>query len=141
MGRYCTHRPVLAMVISPIVPMLLLSGCIAPRYLRPDVPIPPMYRGDTAAPGVPGANASLGDLRWQDLIHDEELSKLIQEALSKNFDAQIAAARVLEARAQLTVARSARFPSINAQTGYNNLRTAQSGSIPLPPGYQAESDY
>jgi multidrug efflux system outer membrane protein len=62
----------------------------------------------------------MGELKWHDLIHDEELSKLIQEALAHNFDAQIAAARVLEARAQLTVSRSAQFPSLDAQAGYSN---------------------
>jgi multidrug efflux system outer membrane protein len=56
------------------------------------------------------------------MIHDEELSKLIQEALAHNFDVQIAAARVLQARAQLTVARSALFPLVNAQGNYSNSR-------------------
>lgn len=125
---------------------LLLGGCAGPRYRRPDVAVPPSYRGDVLAPGAPGVankaeTGSLGELQWQDLIRDEELSKLIQEALSNNFDAQIAAARVLEARAQFTVARSARFPSVGAQGSYNNLRIAENGSSHLPPGAQADIDY
>src|ERR1035438_10880023 len=81
-------RPVLAIIVSLVIPMLLLSGCIVPRYRRPDVSVPPSYRGDAQAPGVPGAadngkTGSLGELRWQDLIHDEELSKLIREALAQ----------------------------------------------------------
>lgn len=120
---------------------LLLGGCAGSRYRRPDVPVPPSYRGDAPAPGVPGEAGTLGELKWQDLIRDEELSKLIQEALSNNFDAQIAAARVLEARAQLTVARSARLPSADAQGGYNNLRIAENGSTHLPAGVQADMDY
>jgi outer membrane protein, multidrug efflux system len=97
---------------------LLLGGCTGPRYVRPAVPVPPAYRGDASNAGSP----SLGELRWQDLIHDEELSNLIQEALVRNFDVQIAATRVLEARAQFMVARSARLPSVDAQAGYSNLR-------------------
>ena len=122
---------------------LLLGGCAGPRYRRPDLPVPPSYRGDAPAPGVPGAaeTGGFGELRWQDLIRDEELSKLIREALSNNFDAQIAAARVLEARAQLTVSRSARLPSVEAQGGYNNFRTAENGSAHLPPDARADSDY
>jgi NodT family efflux transporter outer membrane factor (OMF) lipoprotein len=129
------------LMTSVLSAALLLGGCISPRYQQPDVPVPPSYRGDTVVSSVPGETGSLGELRWQDLIRDEELSKLIQEALDHNFDAQIAAARVLEARAQLTVARSGRFPSVAAQAGYNNLRTAEGGSVPLPPGYPQDSDY
>ena len=69
-------------------------------------------------------SASFGELRWKDLIRDEELSKLIEEAIAQNFDVQIAAARVLEARAQLKVTRSARFPSVDALASYNNSRMA-----------------
>jgi len=110
-----------------LILVLLLGGCAGPRYARPDVPVPPAYRGDApepsaAKPADDGRPQSFGELRWQDLIHDEELSKLIQEALAHNFDVQIAAARVLEARAQFTVTRSARFPSVDAQGSYSNFR-------------------
>jgi NodT family efflux transporter outer membrane factor (OMF) lipoprotein len=122
---------------------LLLGGCAGSRYQRPDVAVPPAYRGDVQAPGVAkeSETSSIGELRWQDLIRDEELSKLIQEALANNFDAQLAAARVLEARAQLTVSRSARVPSVDAQASYNNLRIAENGSAHLPEGAHADSDY
>jgi multidrug efflux system outer membrane protein len=134
MARYLIHRPAIA--LSEAIPAigvfmaLLLGGCAGPRYLRPDVPVPPSYRGDAMAPGVPdaanrGEPGSLGELRWQDLIRDEELSRLIQEALDHNLDVQIAAARVLEARAQLSVSRSARLPSVNALGSYNNLRATE----------------
>ncbi len=115
---------------------LLLSGCISAHYRRPDVPVPPNYRGETA-----GASGSLGELRWQDLIRDERLNELIREALANNYDVRIAAARVLEAGARVGEARSQRWPSVDAQASYNNLRTAQNGSSPLPAGYPTESDF
>jgi multidrug efflux system outer membrane protein len=114
------HRPVLT--ASALCAALLAGGCASPRYARPDVSIPPGYRADSAAGN--GATASLGELRWQDLLRDEELAKLIEEALANNFDVQIAAARVLEARAQLSIARSARLPAIDSQAGYTNERLA-----------------
>jgi len=113
--------------IAAALGALLLGGCASPRYVRPDVPVPPAYRGDTNESGVASTvshseAATLGELRWQDLIRDEELSKLIREAISHNLDAQMAAERVLEARAQFKVSRSALFPSVDALVGYNNSR-------------------
>ena len=131
MARHSTCRPatVLALTIraAALSVALLMAGCAGPRYVRPDVPVPPAYRGDGQAPSGPetgnnSAPRSFGELRWQDLIRDEQLSGLIQEALAHNFDVQIAAARVLEARAQLTATRSARFPSVSTQAGYSNFR-------------------
>jgi outer membrane protein, multidrug efflux system len=103
----------------------LVCGC-AGRYQRPDVAAPPAFRGDSltsaAVSAEPGSPASFGELRWGDLIRDEELSKLIREALDRNFDVRIAAARVLEAQAQFRLARSSRFPSGDAGLTYNRFR-------------------
>jgi multidrug efflux system outer membrane protein len=125
------------MVLIPVA--VVLGGCMRPHYQRPAVSIPPGYRGNAAGP--PGDSASLGEMRWQDLIRDERLNELIREALANNYDVRIAAARVLEARSQVMVARSTRFPSVDAQAGYTNLRTAREGSTPLPEGYPAESGF
>ncbi len=129
MTRYLTDRPAIALsqVILAVVLSIALGGCSGIRYQRPEIPVPPGYRGDTIAPGAAngGEPGSLGELRWQDLIQDEELSRLIQEALGHNLDVQIAAARVLEAMAQLSVSRSARQPSVNALGSYNNLRATE----------------
>jgi multidrug efflux system outer membrane protein len=102
---------------------LMLAGCAGPRYARPTVATPPSYRGDTAAAG--SEHNDFGELSWRDMVRDQELTKLIAEALAHNFDAQLAAARVLEARAQFAGARSARLPSLDAQAGYNNSRLTQ----------------
>lgn len=107
--------------IAGLSAAVLLAGCATgPRYRRPDVPSPPAYRGGEQALAASGA--SLGELRWQDLVRDEELSRLIEEALAHNFDARIAAARVLEARAMLGVSQAARLPALDASLTYNNSR-------------------
>jgi multidrug efflux system outer membrane protein len=69
------------------------------------------------------AAVASANLKWRDLIQDEELTPLIEEALARNFDARIAAARVLEAQARATAARAAYLPAADAQTGYINTRT------------------
>lgn len=109
--------------------LFVLGGCAGARYERPIVPIPPAYREDNPESGRANRTTeSLGELRWQDLIHDEALSGLIQEAIADNFDVQAAASRVLQASAQLTIARSALFPLVNAQGSYNNSRFLQLNS-------------
>lgn len=112
------HRALAIGLSSALSATLLLGGCTGARYRRPDVPVPPSYRGEDLAPGSSGAanhiaQGSFGELRWQELIRDEELSSLIREALAHNLDVQLAAARVLEARAQLALTRADRFPSID----------------------------
>ena len=117
---------------------LLLSGCIQPHYRRPEVPTP-AFRGQS--PGDTGADGSLGELRWQDLIRDERLNELIGEALENNHDVKIAMARVLEARAQVGEARSRQFPGADAQVSYNNVGMSRDGSMMLPDGLPAQSTY
>jgi NodT family efflux transporter outer membrane factor (OMF) lipoprotein len=118
-GRAAASR--LHLIVAGAGFAVLLSGCPSVRYTRPEVAPPPSFRGvppTTAA----AAATTFGELRWQDLIADEELARLIHEALVQNFDVQIAVARVLEAQAQFASSRSARFPSADALAGYNNLR-------------------
>jgi multidrug efflux system outer membrane protein len=91
---------------------LLLAGCtVGPDYRRPDVAVPPDFRG--RADGPPSAE-SLGDLAWWRLFQDEVLQSLIRTALAENYDLRIAAARVLDARAQVTATRSFQFPDVSA---------------------------
>ena len=96
--------------LSLIAPVLLLSACaLGPDYKRPEVNAPPDYRSAM----TPSTDPSLGDLGWWQLYPDETLQGLIREALTNNYDVRVAAARVLDARAQATIARSFQFPEVN----------------------------
>src|SRR4030095_16284882 len=89
---------------------LCLGACtVGPDYRRPAVPTPDSFRGQPA--GEP--RLSLGDLAWWRLFEDEVLHQLIQEALFENYDLRVAAARILEARAQVTITRSFQFPELH----------------------------
>jgi outer membrane protein, multidrug efflux system len=90
---------------------LVLGACtVGPDYRRPAVPTAATFRGQTDAELV----QSLGDLTWWQIFEDEALQQLIREALRENYDLRIAAARILEARAQVTISRSFQFPEVNA---------------------------
>jgi multidrug efflux system outer membrane protein len=103
---------------------LALAGCaVGPNYKRPAVDAPPTFRG--APDGTPTAT-SFGDQKWPDVFQDPQLQKLIRTALQKNYDVRIAATRILQAQAQVTITHSDELPSAAALAGANNTRTAQS---------------
>ncbi len=132
---------------------LLLSGCtVGPKYKRPTIDAPTVYRGAEASgntqtsetphdlngtplPGqanTPASTAiSLGDEKWWEVFGDPELQNLIRAALKQNYDVGIAAERVMEAQAQVGITRSQEFPLINAAGGYNAQRypSAQFGGL------------
>ncbi|HEU0004958.1 MAG TPA: efflux transporter outer membrane subunit [Terriglobia bacterium] len=96
---------------------LLSVGCaVGPNYKRPDYPVPPTHRSDTALPATAPTAAvpTLADMKWFDLFRDEKLQELIRIALKDNYDIRIAAQRVLAAQAFVTVEKSALYPSVDA---------------------------
>jgi outer membrane protein, multidrug efflux system len=114
-------------IISTLVAAALLGGCaLGPNYTRPQVANPDTFRGQTTAEA-----ASFADAPWWEAFRDPALQALIAEALRSNYDAAIAAARVQEARANVSVARSERFPSLDygASAGRSRLPL---GGLNLP---------
>lgn len=101
---------------------LAVAGCtLGPDYKRPELPVPPAFRG--LGPENPAAIGSIGDLRWWDLFEDEALKSLIRRAVEGNYDVRVAASRILDARAQVTVARSFQFPEARASGSAQYTRT------------------
>lgn len=101
-------------IIVMIMAILFTSCMVGPDYKRPQVPMPQTYRGETHEEFLKDGIKSFGDLSWWEVFKDKELQGLIHTALENNYDVQIAAARVLEARAQLGITRSFLFPELNA---------------------------
>lgn len=93
--------------------VIFISGCnVGPKYVRPQVTAPPVYRGADEAAVSSEAQNSLGDQQWTAVFHEPELQDLIRTALANNYDLRIAAQHVLEASAQVRVTRSQQFPQI-----------------------------
>jgi multidrug efflux system outer membrane protein len=72
----------------------------------------------------------LGDEEWAKVFQDQELQGLIRAALQNNYDVRIAAARVLEARAQLGITRADQFPTLSG--GGNITSQRDSATDPIP---------
>ncbi len=124
-----------ARFVSALLVATLLSGCaIGPNYKRPAVAQPGTFRGQAAAEA-----ASFADAPWWEAFQDPTLKALIQEALRNNYDAAIAAARVQEARANLGVARSDLFPSLDYNAAAGRARLPL-GGLNLPNGTDHRTD-
>jgi multidrug efflux system outer membrane protein len=112
---------------SIVAASLLAPACLTgPNYQRPPAGAPDAFRGADAAAG-----ASLADERWSALFQDEVLQTLIRTALEHNDDIRTAAARILEAQAQLGVTRADQFPTVTA--GVSVLGERPSVALGFPP--------
>src|SRR6476469_3345648 len=90
----------------------MLAGCaVGPNYKRPQVGVPANFRAPAPLP-EPQA-ASLADLKWFEVFHDEALQSLIRVALEQNYDLRDAVTRVEQARANLGITRSNQFPQVD----------------------------
>ena len=124
-----------------LLAMTGLIGCaVGPNYKRPAVNVPIIYRGTTADSSASPetktqnkteqATASLGDEKWWQVFQDRELQGLIRTALKNNYDVRIAAARVLQAQAQLGITRADQLPSVSVGGNITSIQNPRLGPIP-----------
>jgi outer membrane protein, multidrug efflux system len=105
------------------------SSCmVGPNYKRPAAAEPTMFRGASSDQAVKPEVTSFGDQKWWDVFQDDALQALIQSALQQNYDVRIAAARILQARALLGIARADQLPEVNASaSAFNDRQPAAAG--------------
>src|ERR1700689_2162913 len=90
--------------------LVLEAGCMmGPKYKRPIADDPQEYRAP--APQQAAQASSLGNEQWWQVYQDPVLTQLIHTAIAQNYDVRIAAARVLEAQAQVGITRANQLPS------------------------------
>jgi len=103
----------------------LLSGClVGPRYQRPVVTAPPVFRGQEGE----AQKASIADLPWWQIFQDETLRGLIKTAVANNNDLRMAAARVEQARQFAAQARSEYSPGVGYEAGISGGKNESLGN-------------
>ena len=113
--------------------LVLEAGCMmGPKYKRPTVDVPQQYRAP--APEQAAQASSLGNEQWWQVYQDPVLTQLIHTALAQNYDVRIAAARVLEAQAQVGITRANQLPSANVGADVFSQQNAK--VTKLFPAYQ-----
>lgn len=103
-----------------VLSLLITTGCtLGPKYKRPPVAVPDTFR--SSAPEATPTSQSLGYEKWWTVFQDPQLQALIREALVRNYDVRIAAARMLQAQAFLGITRADQFPTVfGGASAYNN---------------------
>jgi NodT family efflux transporter outer membrane factor (OMF) lipoprotein len=109
-----THRFVLALLA------LAATGCVGPRYEKPDVATPPAYKELTPAQyqdtdgwkvAQPKDNALHG--KWWQLFNDPQLNALEDQVDPSNQNVAAAFASLMAARAVVKEARSQYYPTLS----------------------------
>ena len=95
--------------------VMFLSSCkVGPDFKRPDSHVAQHWIEDSGAAtsGVPGADAA-----WWKVFDDSTLDELIDTAHRSNLSLQVAAARIMQAQAQLNVEIGQLFPQQQVLVG------------------------
>ncbi|WP_034158817.1 efflux transporter outer membrane subunit [Sphingomonas sp. ERG5] len=102
-----------------------LSACtsMAPKYARPDAPVPASWPiGDAY---LRQSEATLPSVSYRDIFRDDRLQRIIEQALVNNRDLRVAAANIVAARAQYRIQRADLLPQVNASA---SVTRADSGT-------------
>jgi multidrug efflux system outer membrane protein len=122
-----------ALLVGIVAALGLMTGClVGPKYQRPAVDVPQEYRAP--APQQAAQASSLGNEQWWQVYQDPVLTQLIHTAIAQNYDVRIAAARVLEAQAQVGITRANQLPS--ASVGADVFSEQNAKVTRLFPPYQ-----
>ena len=111
--------------------VLTLAACdMAPKYVRPALPVPQESPQGSAYPAGPGQAIVPADTAWKDFFVDPRLTRVIETSLANNRDLRIALANVEQARAQYRVQRANIFPRVtaNGSATYQDTPFSQVGT-------------
>jgi multidrug efflux system outer membrane protein len=101
---------------APLVMLALLAGCsMAPKYVQPELPVPPSWPAGDAH--LAQSEAALPVMTYREVFADPRLVKVIEQALTNNRNLRVAAANIDAARAQFRIQRAGQLPLIGAGAG------------------------
>ena len=101
---------------------LLMSACtMAPKYQRPDMPVPTEYHKGA---GLFGPAAP--ELGWKHFFTDPSVQRLIELSLANNRDLRLAMLNIEKTRGQYRIQRADLLPTVNAAAESSNQRIPSS---------------
>ena len=96
--------------------LLLFSSCtMAPKYMRPDAPIPNTYGA-----GASGAGGALP--AWKEFVRDVPMQRVVELALQNNRDLRISMLNIEKTRNMYRIQRADLLPTIAGGASASNQR-------------------
>lgn len=112
-------------VLLGVVLSIGLTSCnITKSYKTPEVNMDNMFRDINTTD-----TTTIANIPWMDYFKDSTLQSLIDECLSNNYDLKIAAARLEQAGASLSIAKAAYYPTVALAGQVKHSRTSKNGDV------------
>jgi HAE1 family hydrophobic/amphiphilic exporter-1 len=121
-----TLKPAAALTVLALVMMVGLGSCkVSKDVTTPAAPLPVQFRNEASAgsgadsAGSVAATAgtdttSIGNLPWKSFFADADLQQLIDSAIVRNYDMQVALENIKSARLVLGQAKLGYYPDVTA---------------------------
>ena len=131
-------KPTMKFALKPLQQSVLLglltlsmTGCqvLGEFYSRPEPQLPAKY--DTAGAGEQSAEQQLALRQWWTLFNDSQLNQLVETALVKNNNVQVAVARIEEADAQAREIGANLLPNVELNGSGLRNRVTEAGVFPV----------
>lgn len=99
--------------------LLVLSACtVGPKYQVPEMEVPCEWH---SLPPPHMTCVSSEDVVWWKQLQDPLLNELIERAADQNLDLQIAAIRVIQARAEANAKKADLYPRVDGSFNYDHV--------------------
>jgi multidrug efflux system outer membrane protein len=141
MRRWVSQRPVfsrrvprLAAAAAATLLTLPLTGCfLRDESIPAGIEMPKAYRA-----GPRHADAALPSVVWWRGFGSRELTALIEEALTSNFDVAVAVAKIVQADANARIAGAALLPVVDLNGSAQRARSSQTSGSSSSSGGRSE---
>ncbi|WP_236176818.1 efflux transporter outer membrane subunit [Pseudomonas qingdaonensis] len=119
-----------AQATSPLLlgATLTLGACsLGPDFEAPRSTAPSAWPTLQDKAGLSQPEATPLQARWWEQFNDAQLSSLVQRAVERNLDLQVATARLMQSRAVRSSIASEQYPSVDLNGNYSRARNSEDG--------------
>ena len=108
-------KPAPALTVLALVMLVGLGSCkVSKDVATPAAPVPVQFRNEATVGATGTDTASIGNLPWKSFFADADLQQLIDSAIARNYDMQVALQNIKSAQLVLGQAKLGYWPDVSA---------------------------